>query len=73
MGVQFKPETKVKYGWSKYRKPTPDLMRKLGDGILASSTLISTYAVAEEWKVVALCSILLGAVGKFMTNFFTKE
>jgi hypothetical protein len=66
-------KTKIKCGLSQYRKPTPDNFRKLGDAIFASSTILSTYAVTEEIKWLAISSILLGAIGKFFTNFFAKE
>jgi hypothetical protein len=64
---------KRKFGMSRYSKPTPGVMRKLGDGLLAASTFVTAYAVAEEMKVVALISLVVGAAGKFLTNFFADE
>lgn len=50
---------------------TPVKYRKLGDALLAVSTTLGVTAVADEWpKWVCICIILLGAVGKFLTNFF---
>ena len=60
-------------GLSQYAKPTPRNMRKLGDALLAVSTMLSTYAVAEDMKYFALATILIGAIGKFFTNFFAEE
>lgn len=65
--------SKVKFGRSRYSKPTPKKMRKLGDALLAVSTSISVYAITEEMKVVALSCVIIGAVGKFLTNFFAEE
>ena len=65
--------TKLKCGYSHYKKPTPTFWRKLGDGLLAMSTFVSVYAIAEEYKWIAFTAVLVGAIGKFLTNFFTEE
>jgi len=62
----------IKKATSSYAKPTPAKWRKLGDALLAVSTTITTYAIVEEMKWLALTAVLLGAVGKFMTNFFSE-
>jgi len=64
---------KTTFGIKSYMKPTPSLMRRIGDGLIVVSTTISTYAIAEELKYVALSSVLLGAIGKFVTNLFSAE
>jgi hypothetical protein len=57
---------------NKYYEPTPAKWRKLGDGLLAVSTTLSTYAIAEDLKVLAITSVILGALAKFLTNFFSE-
>lgn len=57
----------------RYFKPTPKKWRKLGDALLAVSTTITTYAIVEEYKWIALTAVLIGAAGKFLSNFFTEE
>jgi len=64
---------KTKLGFSQYRKPTPDKMRKLGDALLAVSTFVTTYAAAEEIKWLTIGAVIFGACGKFFTNFFSNE
>jgi hypothetical protein len=64
---------KTKFGIKHYMRPTPSLMRKLGDSILIFSSTISVYAIAEEIKWLALTTVFLGAAGKFITNLFTEE
>ena len=66
-------QQKTKCGFSHYHKATPEFWRKMGDGLLAASTFISAYAVTEEIKWLALTSIFVGGIAKFLTNFFTKE
>jgi hypothetical protein len=56
-----------------YYKPTPAKWRKLGDALLGVSTLITTFAVYENVHWVALTALIIGVVGKFLTNFFTKD
>ena len=58
-----------------YYKPTPIKMRKLGDAMLGASTFAATtWAVLFEgpskWAIVIM---IVGATGKFLTNFFTDE
>lgn len=55
-----------------YNAPTAKRWRKLGDALLAVSTTITTYAIAEDMKVFAISALLLGAAGKFLTNFFSE-
>lgn len=57
----------------RYFRPTPTKWRKLGDALLAVSTTITTYAIVEEYKWVALTAVILGSVGKFLTNFFAED
>lgn len=57
-----------------YYAPTSKKMRKLGDALLAVSTTIATYAIADEWsKGVQISALLLGVLGKFLSNFFTED
>lgn len=57
-----------------YYKPVPRRMRKLGDALLAVSTTVTTYAIADDWsKWIQISALMLGVVGKFLTNFFSEE
>lgn len=58
---------------SKYYSPTPKKWRKLGDSLLAVSTMVTTYAIAEEMKTLSLIALGIGVIGKFLTNFFTED
>jgi hypothetical protein len=64
---------KMKMGLSSYMKPTPKLLRKIGDGLLAMSTMVSGATIITDHKWVALTFLCVGAVGKFMTNLFSEE
>lgn len=56
-----------------YGKPTPKKWRKLGDALLATSTTITTFAIYEDAKWVAIIAVIIGASGKFLTNLFSVE
>jgi len=64
---------KMKMGFSSYMKPTPKLFRKIGDGLLAMSTMVSGSMIVMDHKWFALTFLCVGAVGKFMTNLFSEE
>lgn len=67
-----------------YWKPTPKKWRKFGDGLLASSSVIAIGGLWQfdnlkevftqsEIKGLIIISIILGVLGKFLTNFFKEE
>jgi len=57
-----------------YTSPTPKKWRKIGDVLLGVSTIATTYAIADEWsKYIQLSALILGVVGKFLTNFFSED
>jgi hypothetical protein len=55
-----------------YYKPTPKKWRQLGDALLAVSTFITAQAIVSDMKSIALTAVILGALGKFLTNFFSE-
>ena len=63
---------KNNFGLQHYNRPTPRFWRKLGDALLASSTLVTGHAIITDHPNLALLALIVGAVGKFLTNFFSK-
>ena len=68
----------------RYWSPTPKKWRKIGDSLLASATVIAVGGVwqfdalkevftAGQLKAMIISSIVLGVVGKFLTNFFKED
>ena len=64
--------------------PTPKKWRKIGDTFLAVSSVLAVGGLwqfdnlkdiftAFEIKSMIVTSITLGAIGKFLTNFFIEE
>ena len=63
---------KIKISVEGYYKPTPKNLRRLGDALLAVSTTITAYAISTEHDAIALTALILGSVGKFLTNFYSE-
>ena len=55
-----------------YMKPTPRNLRRLGDGLLAASAVITSTSIASGNNVLAYISLGIGVIGKFLTNFFAE-
>ena len=67
-----------------YWKPTPKKWRKMGDALLAVASILSIGGLwqfdnlkdvftSNELKVMIVLSIVLGVIGKFLTNFFVVD
>lgn len=67
-----------------FYKPTPKKWRKIGDALLASATVIAVGGIWQfeslkevfttgEIKAMIISSIVLGVIGKFLTNFFKED
>jgi len=61
----------LKFGLSEYSKPTPRKLRRLGDGLLLISTIMTNEAMVTK-PVIASVVLICGVVGKFLTNFFSE-
>lgn len=58
---------------SNYYKSTPKKIRKLADAILAASTFVSMSSIIANYSWLAITSLLLGALAKFLSNFFADD
>lgn len=56
-----------------YWKPTPKFFRKLGDTLLACSTMVAGFTIYAGFEWVAMIAIACGVIGKFLTNFTTDD
>jgi hypothetical protein len=64
-------EKKLKFGLGQYSKPTPKKLRRLGDGLLLASTLMTNEMMVEK-PAMASIALITGVIGKFLTNFFSE-
>ena len=56
-----------------YFKPTPKRFRVLGDALASASVFVSSYAILNDMKQIALAVLISGWAGKFLTNFFADD
>ena len=67
-----------------YWKPTPKKWRRIGDSMLAVASVLAIGGLWQfdnlkdifttgEIKGMIVASIVLGVVGKFLTNFFKED
>jgi hypothetical protein len=62
----------LKFGLGQYNKPTPKKLRRLGDGFLLASTLITNETMVDKPGLASI-ALICGVIGKFLTNFFSAE
>lgn len=62
----------MQVGLREYLKPTPQLMRKIGDSILILGASFTAWAgIAEQAHWLIIGGAIVTAIGKIMTNFFS--
>lgn len=76
--------TQLKKMSNRYWKPTPKKWRRIGDSFLAVASVLAIGGLwqfdnlkdiftTQEIKIMIVTSIVLGVVGKFLTNFFKED
>lgn len=68
-----KLKKELTFGLSNYFKPTPKRIRIIGDGLLTISTTLSAYSTLMENKYISISVIIMGLLGKFITNLFAEK
>lgn len=63
---------KLKFGLGQYAKPTPKKLRRLGDGLLLVSSIVTEETMIDK-PALASVALICGVIGKFLTNFFSAE
>ncbi len=63
----------MKFGWSHYFAPTPKRLRVLGDSLAAAGTFGATIVILNGHPIAGTIIMVIGVIGKFISNFFTDE
>jgi hypothetical protein len=66
-------QTKYSFKLKSYFAPTPKLFRMIGDTLLSLGTLLTGYQILCDEKTLALISLTLTVLGKFMTNLASLD
>ena len=64
---------KTTFSMKSYWAPTPNKMRKIGDALLGVFSITSMSSMFLDNKSLAITSLIIGVVGKVLTNFFSEE
>lgn len=64
---------KTKFSMKSYWAPTPKKIRKIGDAMLGVFSITSMSSMIMDDKRLAIASLVLGVLGKIITNFFSEE
>jgi len=63
----------MKFCLKGYWAPTPKLIRKAADSILAGATLAASYSVVNDHPKVAVTIMIVSVIAKVLSNFFTDD
>ena len=64
---------KTTFSMKSYWAPTPKKIRKIGDAMLGVFSITSMSSMIMDDKHLAIASLILGVLGKIITNFFSEE
>lgn len=64
---------KTTFTMKSYWAPTPKKARKIGDALLGIFSVTSMSSMIMENKPMAIASLIVGVVGKVLSNFFAEE
>lgn len=63
----------MKFSLKSWHKPTPAIMRNIGDALLAVAAFITPIAVYMEKPWVATTVVIMAIAGKFLTKLFAEK
>lgn len=64
---------KTKFSIKSYWAPTPKKARKIGDALLGVFSVTSMSTMIMDYKPMAVASLIIGVIGKILSNFFAEE
>jgi len=64
---------KTTFSMKSYWAPTPKKVRKIGDSLLGIFSITSMSSMFMDNKTLAIISLIVGVIGKVLTNFFSEE
>jgi hypothetical protein len=64
---------KTSFTVKSYWAPTPKKARKIGDALLGVFSVTSMSSMMMDYKPMAIVSLIIGVIGKILTNFFSEE
>lgn len=62
----------MKFDFGGYYEPTPAKIRKIGDLLQYGSTIFAGTQISENPNV-SLVLLIIGSIGKILSNFFVED
>jgi len=63
----------MKFSSKGYWKPTPKLIVKIADSLLAGAMTVSTISFVNNYHVIAYTVLIVAGIAKFLSNFFVED
>jgi len=63
----------MKFDISGYYKPTPSKIRKVGDIMQYGAQIATGASIVNDKPELGLIVMVIGAVGKILSNFFVED
>ena len=63
----------MKFDIGGYYKPTPSGIRKVGDVLQYGAQVVAGASIVNEKPELGLIVMIIGAVGKVLSNFFVED
>jgi hypothetical protein len=71
--METKKTKKTTFTVKSYWAPTPKKARKIGDALLGVFSVTSMSSMIMDHKGLSIASLVIGVVGKVLSNFFAEE
>lgn len=71
--MDTQPTKSYKLRLKNYFAPTPKLFRMIGDTLLSTGSIVTGYQIVYDQKTLALISLTLTILGKFVTNLASLD
>ena len=62
---------KYKFGISHIRSKTPKKIKRIANSVIVTCAIISGASLVNEYHVIAIISLLIGAISKGISEFFS--
>lgn len=62
-----------KVSFKSYFKPTPQRIKQIGNALFTTAVALSTFSYVLKNETAGMVIFAVGAVGKFLTEFFEEK
>lgn len=63
----------MKFSWKSYSKPTPKVIKRAADALLAGAMTVASISFVTDHRAVAIVVLVVAGIAKVVSNFFEEE